>query len=380
MAGLLSRDAITSDNYSPVVNIVTWILLVSMVLAVCAKVAMKIIGRRSFNIDDSMLVAAMVLSAAQSATLSVQTYNGVGRPFESLTISQIRTYEKAGYSADLLYIIALAVSKVSVLVLLWQLTPVTSHRRLTLGVGLFLAAWTIASFFASCFQCPIPETWMILDQDCFDRVSFWTAYGVINILTEAILIFLPTYTIWNLHMPGQRKAAAIACFAIRVLVIGSIIAQLTILNKKRDTNDATLDTWSYQLSAQFVQNLSVITACVPYIKNVLVGVESGMFQTGRFRLATFRKNSQRNQEYDLSGARSGKETVAESSAVPSRQMPEEISHHNVANETPQKNPFSAENTATAESVTPTEEWDGGSQSSRAKIIRETREWYVDYEA
>ena len=63
MAALFSRDAITPDNYSPVVNIVTWILLVSMVLAVCAKVAMKIIGRHSFNIDDSMLVAAMVFSS-----------------------------------------------------------------------------------------------------------------------------------------------------------------------------------------------------------------------------------------------------------------------------------------------------------------------------
>ncbi|KAM0797723.1 hypothetical protein BDR22DRAFT_809981 [Usnea florida] len=366
MAALFSRDAITPDNYSPVVNIVTWILLVSMVLAVCAKVAMKIIGRHSFNIDDSMLVAAMVLSAAQSATFSVQTYNGVGRRFESLTISQVRTYEKAGYSADLLYIIALAVSKVSVLVLLWQLTPVTSHRRLTLGVGLFIAAWTLASFFAACFQCPAPETWMILGQDCFDRMSFWTAYGVINILTEAILIFLPTYTIWKLHMSGQRKATAIACFAIRVLVIGSIIAQLTLLNQKRDTNDATLDTWSYQLSAQFVQNLSVITACVPYIKNVLLGVESGMFQTGRFRLATFHKSSHRDQEYDVSGARSGKQTVAESSALNSRQLPEGMPHD--------------DNTATAESVTPIEEWDGASQSSRAKIIRETREWYVDYEA
>ena len=129
-----------------------------------------------------------------------------------------------------------------------------------------------------------------------------------------------------------------------------------------------------------MQNLSVITACVPYIKNVLLGVESGMFQTGRFRLATFRKNSHRTQEYDVSGARSGKETVAEPSALSSRQLPEGSSRENVANGTPQKNPFSAENTATAESVTPIEEWDGGSQSSRAKIIRETREWYVDYEA
>ena len=61
MATFFPREAITPDNYSPVVNIVTWILLVSMVLAVCTKVAMKIIGRHTFNIDDSILVAAMVI-------------------------------------------------------------------------------------------------------------------------------------------------------------------------------------------------------------------------------------------------------------------------------------------------------------------------------
>lgn len=64
MAVLSPREAISSDNYSPVVNIVTWILLVSMVLAVCTKVAMKVIGRHSFNMDDAMLVAAMVFPSA----------------------------------------------------------------------------------------------------------------------------------------------------------------------------------------------------------------------------------------------------------------------------------------------------------------------------
>lgn len=61
MAAFLPREAITPDNHSPIVNIVTWILLVTMVLAVCTKVAMKIVGRRTFDIDDSFLVAAMVI-------------------------------------------------------------------------------------------------------------------------------------------------------------------------------------------------------------------------------------------------------------------------------------------------------------------------------
>ena len=67
MASLLSREAITPDNYSPVVNIVTWILLASMVLAVCTKVSMKVVGRRTFNTDDSILVAAMVILSGSHA-------------------------------------------------------------------------------------------------------------------------------------------------------------------------------------------------------------------------------------------------------------------------------------------------------------------------
>ena len=162
--------------------------------------------------------------------------------------------------------------------------------------------------------------------------------------------------------------------------MGAIIAQLTLLIRQQATSDVTLDTWSYYLSAQVVQSLSVITACVPYIKNVLLGIESGMFQTGHFGLAILHKSPHRTQEHDSSAARSGKTAATGPSALRSQQSPDEISHDIVANGTPQINPFSAENTATAESVTPVEGWDRDSQSSRANIIRETREWYVGYEA
>jgi hypothetical protein len=34
----------------------------------------------------------------------------------------------------------------------------------------------------------------------------------------------------------------------------------------------------------FVQGLSIITVCIPYIRNMLLSMESGMIQTGHFRL------------------------------------------------------------------------------------------------
>lgn len=323
------------------------------------------------------------------------------------------TDRQAAYSADMLYILALAISKVAVLVLLWHITPIAMHRRVTFIVGSFIAVWTFASFFASAFQCSLPDTWTILSQDCFDRV--WiavlkmlhkTAYTPADLILDSIRCYKYTdrsrldivANLYYLELAHVRSAesggyrvfrdshfvritpiVATKWLSISVRVIGAIIAQLTLLIRQRGTSDATLDTWSYYLSMQFVQTFSVITACVPYIKNVLLGVESGMFQTGHFGLATLHKSPQRTQEHGSSAPTSGIQNAVGLSRLGSHQSRDPISRDVLKDETSTNNPFSPENTATAESVTPVEEWDGGSQSSRTNIIRETREWYIDYE-
>ena len=117
----------------------------------------------------------------------MQILHGVGRHFTSLSTSQIAVYEKvgikftiggmirligsqAGYSAALLYIMSLAVSKISVLILLRQITPVISHRRLTLVTGAFVVIWSLASFLASSFSCQVPRAWEIVGPHCFNQV------------------------------------------------------------------------------------------------------------------------------------------------------------------------------------------------------------------
>ena len=60
MLRLIAREAITSSNYGPIVSVVTWILLVSMILAVLAKVAMKLLTSQTFGVDDGVLLSAMV--------------------------------------------------------------------------------------------------------------------------------------------------------------------------------------------------------------------------------------------------------------------------------------------------------------------------------
>lgn len=159
-------------------------------------------------------------------------------------------------------------------------------------------------------------------------------------------------------------------------VIGAVIAQLVLLGQHRRSQDITFDNWSYYLSTQFVQNLGVITACVPYIKNALLGLESGMFQTGHFHLATLRKELRKPPQSESSGTTSGNGTTVRGSEQHGDRSHHHMPHSVAADIIPRLTPWYGRNTATAEPVTPTEEWDVESHCSGARIIKQTREVLV----
>ena len=91
----------------------------------------------------------------------------------TLSSSQIEIFAKSGYAAELLYILTLGCAKLSIIMLLRLLTPDQRHQRIALGVGAFIAAWGVFSFFAAAFQCSAPDVWSSIDNTCDGRVSGW---------------------------------------------------------------------------------------------------------------------------------------------------------------------------------------------------------------
>ena len=60
MLALSLREAVTNDDYSPVVSVLTWILLAATILSVIVKLAVKFATARSFHADDLMIFLALV--------------------------------------------------------------------------------------------------------------------------------------------------------------------------------------------------------------------------------------------------------------------------------------------------------------------------------
>ncbi|KAL8832002.1 MAG: hypothetical protein Q9170_005064 [Blastenia crenularia] len=208
---------VAGQNVTPVLQIVTWLLQCISVLAILVKLGIKIKVIRDFTRDDFAILVTLILSTAQCIAASLQNGNGFGQRRDALTDTQVAAALKSQYAAQLLLILSLCGAKLSVAAFVRLLTPDKSDRRLILAFEAVIAAWTFCSFLVVAFECHVPATWNWLEEQCINRTSFWIAYGVLNILTDAILIIIPFKIVIKLQTSFRRRFVICFFFSLRLL-------------------------------------------------------------------------------------------------------------------------------------------------------------------
>ena len=174
-------------------------------------------------------------------------------------------------------------------------------------------------------------------------------------------------------------------------VIACTIAQLKYLGSVDYTADVTYSLWPAILCNQLVQNIGIITACVPYIKVFFQSLESGMIRTDDLR----RRGLITAYGYG-SSSKSGGDNLAGASSFPSHfgleQQPSRAadggagsstintiaSTNGHSDATPAEGNFA---TVTADSHGSVQhESDAESQKSSSMIIKQTKSWQVKRQA
>ncbi|KAI6081283.1 hypothetical protein F4821DRAFT_249690 [Hypoxylon rubiginosum] len=279
------REAITASNLGPVVSLLTWIMAAAVLIAVGIKFTLSSIIPRKRNREDVALFLATAFSIGFTVSLSFAVPNGIGRHQDTLSSHQLESLQKAIYSADILFVLVSGCVQASVLVFLYEITADSLHQLLIIGIASFLAMLLISAFFVVVFPCRPSHVWEIMGDQCINQLSFWEAFAGVNLVIESALILLPVVMVYPVMMDRRKKVIVISGFAARLLVIGAFIAQIyEAQSLKSQLIDRTFDSWKFLLTMVFVQGLSIITVCIPYIRNFLLGIESGMIQTGHFRL------------------------------------------------------------------------------------------------
>jgi len=270
------QPVVTPDDHGPLVAVATWFLMVALVLSVMIRVAIRFFITRALGKEDATCVIAALLGVGQSIAVSMAVQHGVGKRERLLSTTQLDDVQRADYAADLLYILVLALAKISVLQLLRRLAVIKLHQRIANGTMVVVMAWTIPSWFALAFRCGIPNPWDSKSGHCMDIFAFWAAIAPVDILTEIVIVSLPALMMRPAQVAISKKMVVIVAFIFRIFVIIPTIVRLPFLHTAYQSSDYNFASVDSVIITQCVMSLSVISACVPCLKPFLDGFDSGM--------------------------------------------------------------------------------------------------------
>ncbi|KAI9724641.1 MAG: hypothetical protein M1828_003510 [Chrysothrix sp. TS-e1954] len=241
------------------------------------KASSKFVRARSLQLNDILILAAMVVAVGESVAVSQQVAAGLGRHEQDRTKDQVNQFEKAGYSSQFLYLLAVCLGKCAHASFIASLSKIRWCQRSALGILGLSVLWTVAGVLTVAFQCRVPNTWQIVTGQCVNMTAFWGVIGALDIVLDVALIVLPGYIIWCLQMPQGSKSMIIGAFSTRVLVIPLIILRVVYIGQAQSATDPIYAAYKPSLVTQLAMNVGIISTCAPFLKAVIDRAEHGIF-------------------------------------------------------------------------------------------------------
>jgi hypothetical protein len=109
-------------------------------------------------------------------------------------------------------------SKLSVLSMYAAMIPKSSMSKWARILGALIIIWNIANIIAGLLICrPFAKNWdFTLPGTCGRQPAFYFAMGLVNLITDAVIIVLPMPYLYNLRLAWRKKLAAMALLSIGI--------------------------------------------------------------------------------------------------------------------------------------------------------------------
>ncbi|KAF2844357.1 hypothetical protein T440DRAFT_410368 [Plenodomus tracheiphilus IPT5] len=224
-----------------------------------------------FQLEDVVVIAAWIFSAATQAVLLVGWHEGVmGVHAWEISLDDYGKYARLIFAAPLIYAPCMACAKAALCLFYRRLNP-NQYYQIAVGATLFLdvGAYT-GIFFSLIFACrPIRANWdpmLFASAVCVNRGAIYIATAVIGIVTDLLLILIPIPTIWGLQMPTKQKIGLTAMFGVGSITMVTSIIRLVILLPSLTSMDQPWVIGEGTLWINVEANLLVICCCLPTLR------------------------------------------------------------------------------------------------------------------
>ncbi|KAK8033663.1 hypothetical protein PG991_003061 [Apiospora marii] len=244
------------------------------VVAVSLRLLSRRIAKRAFDISDYLMVAAVGVSASLSS-ISITGVLHCGLGYDHM-MNIIKDYGpgpitlllKLLIGLQFTWVISLSLCKISILILYRRLFPTPLIHWASLATSALIASWAIATIVAGCLICqPISKNWDLnmTGGHCGDQVLSFTVTGVINLITDVMVLVLPLRHLYKLQVPTQQRVVLVGVFSLGFLTCAVSAVRIHYL-KSMDYTDLTFSMKYPNIFSGLEPSAAITLACIPLLR------------------------------------------------------------------------------------------------------------------
>ncbi|KAJ5963706.1 uncharacterized protein N7479_003582 [Penicillium vulpinum] len=243
---------------------------------------LRVVSRRTRNVslgldDYCMIGATFLIMACTVVVILMVTNGGVGLHANTgeVPFTDIQFNLKMLIACQVLYGTGLALVKTSMMTLYHKLFGIKANMQVAIYVtGAIVWAWALSIILESFLIChPVAFNWnpTLPGGGCGNRNAAFVIAGVLNMVTDFMVMALPIPYIWKLQLRIGRKIGLLVAFSIGIFVSAiSMVRVVSLMNV--DFNDLTYTLPIPLMWSMLEQQLAIVAANLPLLRRVFSNV------------------------------------------------------------------------------------------------------------
>ncbi|KAJ0116653.1 hypothetical protein J7T55_009803 [Diaporthe amygdali] len=225
---------------------------------------------RELGWDDWTITATLLLTIPPTIFAFLLSANGLGKDMWTLPMYKIENVLFYYFIGELFYFAAQSMNKISILIFLLRVFQHNDLNRFIWATMGLCAAYAVSFFFATFFQCwPINHAWMQLEEwhvgYCNNiHLQGWLS-AAFNILIDIIILILPLYELYKLHVSLHKKLMLMIMFSLGIFVTVASIIRLRTLVLFANSTNITYDYMDAAYWSTIELYAGIITASLPAV-------------------------------------------------------------------------------------------------------------------
>ncbi|PVH79463.1 hypothetical protein DL98DRAFT_378712, partial [Cadophora sp. DSE1049] len=274
-------EVVTATDRGGIIAVTTTVAL-AIALLIALPTGMYIRIRSSaYRADYYVFLAAVLVFLFQTTTVYIELNGGFGKSMDLVPINNWDRIDKAGYAADILYLVTMFLSKCSTASIFLRLTPGRGHSIAVKTILAGMTAWILMAILVVCLRCHPAEPWFdTTNAECSNLYTRWAVIGALDIISELALFCMSVYLVWNVRMAMKSKMTVVGVFGSRLPIIALAAVRLYYLQIQLDSADPSFDAANTVALTQFEMGYGIFACIIPVMKPFLASHEGPLPNEG----------------------------------------------------------------------------------------------------